>query len=111
MFKIFIYDIKRELEKSIDPAVLNTTPLGCLVYADDMVLMSSSKEGLQNSLTLLSSYCKEWNLKINYDKTKCMIFNTTGRMYNSKFTMDDKVLENVRHYRYLGVIFSLWSIH
>jgi hypothetical protein len=86
--------------------MLNKTPLSCLLYADDIILLSSSAEGLQASLEKLSKYCSQWNLKINYDKTKCLIFNTNGRLLNSKFTINNKVLENVRHYRYLGVTFS-----
>jgi len=46
------------------------------------------------------------NFQSYYDKTKCLIFNTNGRLLNSKFTINNKVLENVRHYRYLGVTFS-----
>jgi hypothetical protein len=32
------------------------------MYADDMVLLSESIEGLQNMLNTLSNYAKEWDL-------------------------------------------------
>jgi hypothetical protein len=70
LFKIFIDDIQKELDSSYYPVMLNKPPLSCLLYADDMIVLSSSAEGLQASIEKLSKYCSQWNLKINYDKTK-----------------------------------------
>ncbi len=39
---------------------LHDSEVKCLLYADDMVLMSPTAEGLQNSLALLEQYCEEW---------------------------------------------------
>jgi hypothetical protein len=39
-----------------------------LLYADDIVLLSQSKEGLQNSLNILHDFCYSWKLKVNTDK-------------------------------------------
>ena len=50
-----------------------------LMYVDDLVLMSASKEGLQKCLNDLHIYCKQWKLKLNTDKTKTLIFNKSGR--------------------------------
>jgi hypothetical protein len=62
LFKIFIHDIQKELDSSYYPVVLNKTPLSCLLYADDMILLFSIAEGLQASLEKLSKYCSQWNL-------------------------------------------------
>ena len=60
--------------------------VNCLMYADDVVLLSSSKEGLQHSLSSLQKYCDSWNLKINIEKTKILIFNKSGKLLkNDKF--------------------------
>ena len=45
-------------------------------------------------------------LTVITDKTKCMIFNRTGKLLKNKFYFDNITLENVRHYKYLGFIFS-----
>jgi hypothetical protein len=41
-----------------------------LLYADDLVLISESAIGLQNSLNILSCYCDKWNLTVNVDIKK-----------------------------------------
>lgn len=76
-------------------------------YADDLVLLSSSKEGLQNCLNKLSDFCYKWKLLVNFNKTKCMLFNTQGRLIQHKFHIDGNIIENVRNYCYLGVNFSI----
>ena len=48
--------------------------INSLLYADDLVILSRSKTGLQNCLNALSLYCDKWKLKINPKKTKIMIF-------------------------------------
>ena len=49
----------------------------------------------------------EWGLDINFDKSKIMIFNKTGRLFSHNFSIDNVILESVRQYKYLGVLFSL----
>ena len=48
------------------------------MFADDLLVLSESKEGLQESLSKFSLYCKEWQLTVNCNKTKTMIF---GKIY------------------------------
>ena len=41
-----------------------------LLFADDMVLFSESRIGLQNGINRLNSYCIDWGLQVNVNKTK-----------------------------------------
>jgi hypothetical protein len=41
------------IEDSIDLILLNNKPLNCLLYADDLVLFSTSAKGLQTRLDKL----------------------------------------------------------
>jgi hypothetical protein len=50
------------------PVSLLTRKIHCLLYADDLVLLSESPQGLQNSLTKLSHYSDECGLQINIHK-------------------------------------------
>jgi hypothetical protein len=57
-------------------------------------------------LSTVETFCKENKLTINTDKTKCMIFNKTGRLFRNKFYLNGIELENVRSYKYLGFLFT-----
>ena len=72
--------------------------------ADDIVLLSNS-EGLQNNLSSLKEFCDSWNLKINIEKTKIIIFNKSGKLLkNYRFYINDVQLENAQEYKHLGIL-------
>ena len=77
------------------------------MYADDIILLSSSANGLPEKLDILSKYCKDWCLNVNTLKTKIMIFNNAGKFHNIDFNLNGVRLECVSRYKYLGVCFCL----
>jgi hypothetical protein len=78
------------------------------MYADDIVLISESAKGLQNCLNKLSNYCDMWNLSVNIDKSKVILFNKSGRVIKKdNFKYMEYVLEITQEYKYLGVLFKL----
>ena len=70
LFNIFINDIPDMLDQSCHPAILGNTPISCLMYADDLILISETEQGLQNCLNKLHEYTEKWNLKVNLKKHK-----------------------------------------
>jgi hypothetical protein len=93
LFKIFINDLPDYIEDSIDLILLNNKPLNCLLYADDLVLFSTSAKGLQTRLDKLQKYCKDWCLKVNPNTTKVLVFNKAGRHIQEKFIYENKILD------------------
>ena len=87
-----------------DPFVLpNGTKINSLLYADDLIILSRSKIGLQNCLNALSSYCETWMLKINPKKAKIMIFQKRPRKsVDTNFKIGTEIIEIVQEYTYLG---------
>jgi hypothetical protein len=73
------------------------------MYADDIILLFSTAEGLQSKLY---SYCNDWCLTVNPTKTKILVFNKAGRHLRHKFKYKACELECVQHCKYLGVYFS-----
>jgi hypothetical protein len=59
LFKIY-NDLPDIFDDSCHPVTLETLSLNCLRFADDILLLSESAEGLQKSLDKLSEYCKKW---------------------------------------------------
>ena len=73
------------------------------MYADDLIILSTSKEGLQSNFNALNDYCKKWKLDINYVKTKCLTFTNGTQKEKHNFTLNSETIENVKEYKYLGI--------
>ena len=99
-------DLPEVFDNGCQPVTLDITKINCLMYADDVILLSETAEGLQNCLDKLYKYCEQWGLEVNLKKTKSLIFNNTGRLEQMKLTYNKEVVENVRKYSYLGITFS-----
>ena len=58
-----------------------------LLYADDTVIFSETKEDMQHALLEFEEYCYNWKLQVNASKTKIVIFSKEDRikMYSSFF--------------------------
>lgn len=107
LFKLFINDLPGMFDASCSPVILNSNKINCILYADDVVLISETASGLQNCLSKLSTFCDEWGLEVNIKKTKSLVFNKSGRLDNTNFTYRDLSIEKCRNYKYLGVLFSI----
>ena len=103
LFNIYMADFPKSLSPSIGVQIANEYKLNCILWADDIILLSESEEGLNILLGELKEYSDLNQLKVNTDKTKCMIFNRTGRLIRRNFYLGSKKLENVRSYKYLGL--------
>ena len=68
--------------------------------------MSDDEKHFQNLLNYFANYCRQWHLKINNSKTKIMIFGGNARSNNKMFTLDGCVVEIVKEFKYLGVLFT-----
>ena len=56
-----------------------------LLYADGLVLLSTSEIGLQNNIDRVNAFCKSLGLAINIDKPTIMVFSKAGRVSKDKF--------------------------
>ena len=76
-----------------------------LLFADDTLLLAETHAELQHMLNKLCIYCKKWNITVNTDKTKVMLFKLSTRPEQLNI-FDDTLLESVRNFIYLGVNIS-----
>ena len=67
--------------------------------------MAESADELPHALSAFQIFCSYWKLKVNVDKTKIRVFSK-GSMLKTKFYYDNLVIENVKEFKYLGVVFS-----
>ena len=75
LFSLFISDIESHLSSNRAGSItLTNLKVQLLLFADDLVLLADSRQGLQDSFDRLSEYCQAWKFKINIDKTKVVVF-------------------------------------
>ena len=108
LFNIFISDIIGHFgtEECRPLEIDESHKLSCLLWADDVILMSRSEEGLRNMLSALSLFVEENKMAINVKKTKCMIFNKTGKFIIRTYATKHGNIETTNTYKYLGFIFT-----
>ena len=106
LFNIFMADFPRSLSQDVGVHLTDSICINCILWADDIILLSESEEGLNKLLSELKTYSDKNQLKVNIEKTKCMIFNKTGRLIRRDFYLGSSRLENVRSYKYLGLIIT-----
>ena len=108
LFNIYINDLPQWLNKgNTYPVDLIGVKLNCLLWADDLVLMSETPEGLQQCVHNLQGYCQKWKLEINMKKTKVMTFNKSGKKLKFvRIFVNETLLKNVTQYTYLGFTIS-----
>ena len=106
LFNIYLSDICNIFNDDCAPVSLKNSKLNCLLYADDMVLISQNAFGLQECLNKISCYFDKWKLKPNINKTKILIFNKSGKKIKRyKFIYNGRTIEIAESYQYLGLVF------
>ena len=83
-------------------AQINQTNVSIIVYADDIILLSSVDAHLQKMLDICGTYSNLWRIKFNAAKSSLMEFGTQF-FNNSHFYIDNTLVPKVDHIKYLGV--------
>ena len=103
MFRFILSDLRNYLYDEYG-VILQDEIIVHLLWADDLVLLADSPEGLQKQLNGLHMFCSKYQLIVNESKTKIMVY---GKYDNDvSFTFNDKDLQIVQEYKYLGVLLN-----
>ena len=107
IFNIFINDLPDHFNDHCDSVIINDTKVQALMFADDVMILSQSSEGLKKSIKITVDYFHDLNLSANFDKSQVMIINARGLLLDKdpdhQFHVHGQVLKVVREYNYLGV--------
>lgn len=77
---------------------------GVLGYADDLVLLSPSRDGLQKMLTICENYGKEYDMNFHPKKTVCMYMsNNVCTSDIAPLKLSGHELKWVQKFEYLGI--------
>ena len=112
LFSVYINDLIVELREAGLGCHVAGLFVGCLGYADDILLLSGSRGGLQSMVNLCDKFTKRKNLRFstnpdpNKSKTKCMIFAKKVKDQNgaAPIMLNGNPLPWVKQLKHLGNI-------
>ena len=118
LFALYLNDLRSHLSSCVDglqiakevlyPNLNNDdswVDLLLLLYADDTIILAESAENLQKGLDGLQEYCDRWDLKVNINKTKIMVFSKGCIRNKPQFSFKKELIEVCDEFIYLGVKF------
>ncbi len=107
LFSLYINDIVKCMDNIAAMGVsLSDSKITVLKYADDLVLLSTTSDGLQQGLNELKLFCVENMLTVNTEKSKVMCFTKKALNQTPTLRYGSNVLDWVDDFKYLGVTFS-----
>ena len=102
LFKKYLSDLKTYLD-DYTGVILNEELLIHLLWADDLILLSTNVADSQKQLDGLSKFCKPNQMLVNCIKTKCLLF---GNQPEPALLFNDKRIDVVNSYKALGNMIS-----
>ncbi len=111
LFALYIRDLGIQLEQTNKGAKIGKISIPGIFFADDMVLLSDSEEGLQTLLDTTATFGQMKDLTFNGGKSKIMVnwrqrSEKTWRMGDTTITEGnsyDMAITETTDYKYLGV--------
>ena len=101
----------KEIESQVSS--LSSLQLNGLLFADDFVGLSDSKEGLQDMINAIHAYSKKWRFEANVTKSAVVVF-MNEKTFDGKWFWGNSALPHLDNYNYLGVKFTYngyWDAH
>jgi hypothetical protein len=106
LFNFYIDELFKYITPTADSPVVSDEKIQMLLFADDLVITSKSKDDLQACLDKLESFCLDFDMSLNTSKTKVVLFNKTGAKCKDNFTFNKEKITCAQQYKYLGIMFK-----
>ncbi|CAF0820365.1 unnamed protein product [Brachionus calyciflorus] len=116
LFSLYINDLMEDVEK-VDAGLrlVEKEKIDVIAYADDIVLISTTKQGLQDQIMVIERYGIDNEITYNPDKTTLMVFNKNLNRsakeqrldtWQGDLTLNAIKIQQVDTMKYLGVNIS-----
>ena len=105
LFNIYVNVLIEQLQNdNCDPVIINNCSISCLMYADDLLVLSECWEGLTASLNKLGTFSNKWKLTIrDQKKTKIMVFSKNGRQPFLKHKVGNITIKTCNEYTWYNI--------
>ena len=106
LYTVLIDDLLNQLNDSNYGLKINHVLLCAPTQADDIVLMSLTKNGLNELLKICNDYANKWRYSYNASKCAVVVHNQTRRHRNVESIIEyaTQPIPEVQMYKHLGII-------
>jgi hypothetical protein len=107
LFNVYVDDLIQELSTDGFGCHISQTFFGCIMHADDILLLSPSIHGLQCMLDRCNVYGRKCDILFNPKKSVCIAIGfKADRTIDIKMNIGDNEIQWVSELKYLGVHFK-----
>jgi hypothetical protein len=109
LFNVYIDELVSNLKNSRNGCWVGSQYYGCLVYADDIMLLAPTVTSLKKMIHTCELFGTEKGLQFNDKKTICIHFHNSRNCSNSSLPnifLNNKLLKWCSHVKHLGHIIS-----
>ena len=105
LFSLYINSLVSELKRSDCGVLCGEMLVSSLLFADDTVLLAENAEDMRRSLQCLQTWCEEWSVEINVEKS-AMMHMRKKRVDRcaATFKIGMNEIPWVSSYKYLGCV-------
>ena len=106
LFNIYVDDLIAELEASDIGCHVANQYFGCIMYADDLIVLSASVSGLQRMLDICYQFGLQNSLIFNQKKSVCFKVGGNHEPPLEQIRLGNNRLQWVTTTKYLGLVFN-----
>jgi len=106
LFNMYVDDLIEALKANGDGCHVRNCYIGCIMYADDLLLLSPSVTGLQRMLDICSAYSVTHKILFNPSKTVGVVIGPSKIASAPLVYIDKHPIPWVEQFKYLGVVFN-----
>ena len=104
LFNLYVDEMILSLKSSGNGCFVGKLFFGCIMYADDLILLSPSVIGLQSMFHVCCAFANSHNLIFNAKKTVCIVVGKP-RFNVFELCLNQHVIHWSKQFKYLGVNF------
>ena len=106
LFTVFVNMFIVKMRELNARCCVNGTFVGCIMYADNLIVLSASLSGLQSLLDCCYQVSFTLMLKFNCLKSSCSVVGLTYKLNISKMQLEFVSIEWTSSFKYLGVVLN-----
>ena len=107
LFNLFLERIMTEaLENALPGVNVGGRPLKDLRFADNIALLATNEQDLQNNTSSLNRTAQKYCMEISKEKTKPIVFQKGNTELQCNINIENEQIEQVDHFKYLGILFT-----